>query len=77
VRLTRARPRAGACVFQGPTGVRWAEMRLPLLSKTGAVCSSAARKDLRGGRPAMTLPTATLFPFSAAQESGEAPAFRR
>src|SRR5271157_1717934 len=58
---TRARHSAGACVFQGPTGVRWAELRLPLLSKTGAVCGSSARTDLRGGRPAMTVPTATHF----------------
>jgi len=50
-------------VFPGPTGVRGAELRLPLLSKTGAVCGSAARTDLRGGRPAMTVPTATTtFP---------------
>jgi hypothetical protein len=46
-------------MFQGPTGVRWAELRLPLLSKTGAVYGIAARTDLPGGRPAMTVPTAT------------------
>jgi hypothetical protein len=27
-----------------------------------AVCGSSARTDLRGGRPAMAVPTATLFP---------------
>jgi hypothetical protein len=48
-------------VFQGPTDVRSAELRLPLLSKTRAVCGSAARTDLRGGRSAMSVPTATLF----------------
>jgi hypothetical protein len=47
-----------------PTGVGWAELRPPLLSKTGAVCGSAARTDLRGGRPAMTVPTATHFSSS-------------
>ena len=31
-------------------------------SEVGAVCGNAARTDLCGGRPAMTVPTATLFP---------------
>jgi hypothetical protein len=42
-------------------------LRLPPESETRAVCVSSARTDLCGGRPAMTVPTATLFsmtPFS-------------
>jgi hypothetical protein len=47
---------------RGLLGVRLAE-RGPLCrhaSKVGAVCGSAARTDLRGGRPAMAVPTAIV-----------------
>ena len=36
------------------------EIRRRQISKVGAVCGSAARTDLCGGRSAMTVPTATF-----------------
>ena len=39
--------------------------RLIVIPEVRAVCGSAARTDLRGGRSAMTVPTATVFVFEA------------
>ena len=57
VRTTR--PRQG--VSQELTGVRQVaySLRVDVISEVGAVCGSAARTDLCGGRSAVAVPTAT------------------
>ena len=45
-----------------------------LVSKGGAVCGNSARTDLRGGRAAMLVPTATPSADSAAGMAGAASA---
>ena len=51
----------GQGVSQELTGVRQIanSFRVDVISEVGAVCGSAARTDLRGGRSAMAVPTAT------------------
>ena len=57
--LYTTRHRARKSVSQGLRGVREVKHASVPLSKVGAVCGSAARTDLCGGRSAMAVPTAT------------------
>ena len=54
----------GQGVSQELTGVRQVaySLRVDVISEVGAVCGSAARTDLCGGRSAMAVPTATRIP---------------